>query len=155
MIELRQPTDNDAEFLVECGEDEHLRALVERLGTDIWNPWVAFMIYLNDRPIGFCTLTSIDEDERSAEFGIWIKDEKFRGRGYGFLATRQFLKACADALGLKSVYIRTEETNTQAVRSAKHFGFVDGEIKNGIVTMTLDVNEMRRRWWNGGISITC
>jgi RimJ/RimL family protein N-acetyltransferase len=124
-------------------KDRGLRELISELGVDPWSPWTAFAIDRSGETIGILTLTSIDQDDKSAEFGIWIGDEKLRGRGYGFLAARQFLKAACEALGLKRVYARTRADNMHAIKAATHFGFTLVRRDKGFVTLEITDSKLK------------
>jgi len=74
--------------------------------------------------IGSVYLRDIYYDHRKAEFGIFIGEEKARGKGFGTEATRLALEHAFDVLNLNKVFLRVFPDNDIAIRSYESVGFV-------------------------------
>jgi RimJ/RimL family protein N-acetyltransferase len=73
--------------------------------------------------IGTVGLEDISKQHSSAEFGIAIYQESYRGRGYGTDATRVMLWVAFNVLGLNSVQLTTNAENKRAQRAYEKAGF--------------------------------
>jgi RimJ/RimL family protein N-acetyltransferase len=73
--------------------------------------------------IGTVSLEDISKQHSSAEFGIAIYQEAYRGRGYGTDATRVMLWVAFNVLGLNSVQLTTNAENKRAQRAYVKAGF--------------------------------
>lgn len=86
---------------------------------------VQFIVCLkdNDMPIGSTYLRDINEDDKSAEYGVFIGEEGYRGQGIGKEILALTMKYSWDELGLKKLYARAIATNQASVQSFLHSGF--------------------------------
>jgi diamine N-acetyltransferase len=74
-------------------------------------------------PIGNTALQDIDGRTRTAEFGIFIADQEFRGEGRGTEATRLMLRFAFETLSLENVMLRVYEYNEPAISVYERVGF--------------------------------
>ncbi len=86
---------------------------------------VLFVIY--DRatmhPIGGCGLHDCDQFHRTAEFGIFIGNTEYWGKGYGTETTHLVLEYGFTALGLHNIMLRVFSFNERAIRTYLRIGF--------------------------------
>ena len=79
------------------------------------------------RPIGVVHFHGIDNTEKSAEYGIYIGEEDALGKGYASEAAVLAMEYAKESLSLKKVILRAFASNTPAIRSYSHAGFVKTE----------------------------
>jgi len=106
-----------------------------------------FAIETNDGAhIGSVMFYNGDHGRGTAEFGISIGDERFRGGGLGREATVLFLRHAWQAYPFRSFYLHTLDWNERARRCFIAAGFNDvATVERGgdhFVRM-----EARREWW--------
>lgn len=77
----------------------------------------------SDQLIGNCGITSWDKVHGTAEVGIFIGNQDFRGRGYGSEALYLLLTFAFSYLNIKSVLLRVFSFNERAVRCYERIGF--------------------------------
>lgn len=75
-------------------------------------------------PIGSVFIRDIDNINNSAEFGILIGNDEYRGKGYGSEATKLFLKFCFERLNFHRIFLRVFANNTMAINMYSSSGFV-------------------------------
>ena len=75
-------------------------------------------------PIGNCGFFGIDWRVRSAEFGIFIGNKQYWGRGYGQDAIRLLLTHGFGTLNLNRIFLKVYEHNKRAIRAYEKIGFV-------------------------------
>ena len=88
---------------------------------------VQFMICENDRdfrPVGSVYFRDIDNEEKSAEYGIFIGEDDAMGRGYGNETASLAISYARETMGLKKLILRVFKFNVPAIRSYEHGGFV-------------------------------
>ncbi len=73
--------------------------------------------------IGNCGLQRIDLKNRCAQFGIFIGDKSYWGRGFGTDATRTLLHFGFEQLGLHRVELEVYAFNPRATRAYEKAGF--------------------------------
>ncbi len=78
---------------------------------------------LTDRLIGSAGLDRIDSLNRSAEFGIFIGDKEYWGRGYGCEAACLVLDYGFRRLNLHTVMLHVYSFNPRAIKCYKKIGF--------------------------------
>lgn len=86
---------------------------------------ISFTIYETGawQPIGTAELSPVDPYDRAAEFGIFIGEPEYRGKGYGTEATRLTLDYAFSIAGLHSVMLWVMEYNAAAIRAYEKAGF--------------------------------
>ncbi len=82
--------------------------------------------------VGSASLTDVDDVNRSAELGIWIKEE-YWGKGYGTEAEKLLLKYGFEELNLHSIRGRAYESNKRSKRVMEKVGMKEvGKLRDGI-----------------------
>ena len=76
-----------------------------------------------DELIGNCSLFDIDHLNRKAEFGIFIGNKTYWGKGYGTEATKLILDYGFNILNLNSIMLRVYSYNKRGIRSYEKSGF--------------------------------
>lgn len=87
------------------------------------------------RPIGSVYLRDIDPRHESAEYGIFIGDAEYHGKGYGTETARLFTRFGLDVLGLHRISLRVLADNPGARRSYEKAGFVTEGIARQMVKL--------------------
>ena len=115
-----------------------------------------YIIYMkNDmRPIGSVYLRDIDNKNKKAEYGIFIGEVDYRGRGIGTEAARLIVRYAFNNLKLHKIMLRVIATNLTAINSYKRAGFVkeaylkdeviiDSEYKDIVYMAIINLKEIR------------
>lgn len=89
----------------------------------------AILALPNRNLIGNCGLHKLDLKNRSAEFGIFVGDKNYWGKGYGTDATRTLLKYGFEQLGLNRIELEVYDFNPRAIRAYEKAGFRRDGIK--------------------------
>lgn len=86
---------------------------------------VQFIIQDNatKKKIGSVYLRDIDYNFRSAEYGIFIGEDEFRGKGFGSEAAKLIVDYAFKNLKLHRVFLRVFKNNEVAISSYKRVGF--------------------------------
>jgi RimJ/RimL family protein N-acetyltransferase len=85
---------------------------------------IIFGIYdKEDNFIGYTSLSDFDGKEE-CEFGIFILDKNYWGKGIGVEVTKLMLKYAFDELEIKKVFLSTSELHAKAIRLYEKCGFV-------------------------------
>lgn len=146
-ISLRPMSREDTEYIVEWRNSrsvQHNFRYREVFTSETHEKWIDDYIetgravqYIietrtNREPIGSVFFRDIDNNSEEAEFGIFIGETGFRGKGYGGEAVRLFTDFGFNKLGLKRIKLRVFEDNAAAVKSYRKAGFVcvDDEVEN-------------------------
>ncbi len=89
--------------------------------------WIGFAVYAlpSLEPIGITNIRDFTNANRTAEFGIAIGDQAYRGRGLGTEATRLVLDFAFTVLGVHNVWLDTASYNTVAIRAYQKVGFIE------------------------------
>ena len=74
--------------------------------------------------IGTIFLKNIDKGNNKAEYGIFIGEQNFCGKGYAKLASELILKIAFEELLLNRVYLSVMFDNMAAIKTYKKVGFV-------------------------------
>jgi RimJ/RimL family protein N-acetyltransferase len=77
----------------------------------------------NNELIGITVLKEINFINRSSEFGIYIGEEKYNGKGLAKEATLLTLRFAFYKLGLNRVFLKVIEDNITAIELYKSVGF--------------------------------
>jgi len=108
------------EIIARHQEKELLEKLIR---TDSGNYMMAIVENDTNKLLGNCGLLHVDFINRSAEFGIFIGDKKYRGKGIGEEATRLILDFGFNALNLHHIWLRVFSFNKNAIGLYKKVGF--------------------------------
>ena len=86
-----------------------------------------FIIYeiKNKIPIGSVYLRDIDTNNLKAEYGIFIGEEAYLGKGIGTEVAKLMLQYAFDKLGLHKVILRVFAENNRAINSYRNAGFIE------------------------------
>ena len=83
---------------------------------------IAFLIKNDEKYIGVTYFSSINYEEKSAEWGIYIANTDDRGKGGGKFALQKSLDY-AKELKLKKIYLRVLKNNEKVIKLYEKFGF--------------------------------
>ncbi len=75
------------------------------------------------QPIGTTSLFGLDHRNRTAEFGIFIGDPEYQGKGYGTETTRLMLDYAFAVVGLHNILLKVLEPNSSGKRAYEKAGF--------------------------------
>ncbi len=138
-IGLRPIKMNDTDRILRWRNSERVRdnfIYQEDLTREIHNLWIETQVYTGNvyqfiiehlpsqTPIGTTYIRDIDRFHGKAEFGIYIGEEEYLGKGYASIATDLTTKFAFEELGLNKVFLRVLSDNERAVSSYKRSGFV-------------------------------
>ncbi len=139
-VSLRLMTGADTDNIVSWRNNERVRqnfVYREKFTPEIHERWikekvetgevVQFIICENGsdlRPVGSVYFRDIDRDKRTAEYGIFIGEDDAVGKGYGNETADLALDYAKEGMGLKEVILRAFKSNTAAIKSYEHAGFV-------------------------------
>jgi len=108
------------EIIARHREKELLEKLIR---TEAGNYMMAIVEKSTDKLLGNCGLLNVDHINRNAEFGIFIGNEKKRGKGIGEEATRLILDFGFNAINLNHIWLRVFTFNKNAIGLYKKIGF--------------------------------
>ncbi len=84
-----------------------------------------FIIYSQElgKDVGSVFLRDIDQDNRKAEYGIFLGEDDARGHGIGTAAAKLIVKYGFDELRLHKIFLRVFADNIRAIKSYEKAGF--------------------------------
>jgi UDP-4-amino-4,6-dideoxy-N-acetyl-beta-L-altrosamine N-acetyltransferase len=108
----------------EITKEEHLNWLKTKVAT---GKVVQFVIVdpKNDKPFGSVYLQDINWTHNKAEFGIFIGETEYMGKGEGSIITKRMLQYAFEEMKLHRVYLRVFEENVRARKAYEKAGFVE------------------------------
>lgn len=74
--------------------------------------------------VGTVFIKNLDKENRKGEFGIFIGEDKFRGKGIGKLSTEKMLEFAFEELKLNKVWLTVFANNIKAIDCYEKAGFV-------------------------------
>ena len=77
----------------------------------------------NDKIIGTCSFSNINETNRVAEIGIIIGEKEYRGKGYGTEAVNLLLQFGFMNRNYNSIYLHVHSFNARAIACYEKAGF--------------------------------
>jgi diamine N-acetyltransferase len=83
-----------------------------------------FIIYHNDRPVGFISYSAFHLVDNKAELDIWMKSDENCGKGIGSSALRVLCEYLKRTLGMNEFVIIPSIKNPRAIRAYEKAGFV-------------------------------
>ena len=163
-IDLRKITINDSEIIVKWRNspsvkenlysqddltiEQHINYFHKYIDAGLIHQ---FIIIVDDIPCGTSFLKNIDLASKRAEFGIFIGESSYRGKGVGKAVTKKTIEYGFKELDLKSIYLTVLKNNITALRSYETVGFKvtktihDGYSRNGVffdvVEMEINTND--------------
>lgn len=114
-------------------KEEHLNYFRNKCETE--NILQFIMINKSDNtPFGCVYLKDVKDENQKAEYGIFIGDEKYVGKGLGSEACKTVTEFGFEELKLHKVYLRVIESNERAIGSYKNAGYeVEGTFKDDVI----------------------
>ena len=115
---------------------------------------VQFIVWdkASDTKIGSIYLRDIDREQGHAEYGVFLGETQYIGRGIGKECYRLLLNYAFTELGLNTVFIRALADNIRSIKCAEHVGFtatgeretieVDGQ-QHDIVFMEIKAGQVK------------
>ncbi len=100
---------------------------------------VDFTITYNDEPVGLIGLINIDRKNKKAEYYICLGEEKYKGKGIAYAASKLLIDYAYNKLHLNKIYLYTEKNNNQAQRLFEKIGFK----KEGLLVNDLIYNDKK------------
>jgi len=93
-----------------------------------------YTIVYKNNPVGLIGLLNIDKKNKKAEYYICLGEEKYKGKGIAFFATKLLLDIAFKKLGLNKVYLFTEKDNIRAQKFFEKVGFKkEGLLKHDLI----------------------
>ncbi len=102
-------------------EDEHMKWL-EGLKAET-NDKKVWIIYCGLRPIGVVDLVDMDFSNKTTNWGFYIGEVSYRGRGIGSITLFRLMEYVFDTIGFHRMYTSVLENNMGALQLYKRFGF--------------------------------
>lgn len=109
----------------------HTKWLYDRVFTGNVIQYIIEIAKLN-MPIGSVYLRDIDLQNESGEFGIFIGEKEYIGKGYGTNATKTFIHFCF-SLGFHRIFLRLLDNNLIAEKCYANVGFCKEGIARDMV----------------------
>lgn len=87
---------------------------------------IQFIIWerISNKKIGSVYLRDIDYQNKKAEFGIFIGEKDYLGKGYGKIATRLIISYAFEKLNLNKIFLRLLTHNKRAFKCYSDCGFI-------------------------------
>ena len=83
----------------------------------------SIVLLKSDEIIGNCTFNAVNQLDRNGEIGIFIGEEKHRGKGYGSEALRLLLDYGFNYMNLHNITLNVFAYNEQGINCYKNVGF--------------------------------
>ncbi|MBQ1817950.1 MAG: GNAT family N-acetyltransferase [Clostridia bacterium] len=115
---------DEAVFRKLCGlpyDEQAVDTVFERHSGD--SDRLSFAVMLGERVIGEVVLKHIDNDHKSCELGIHLKDDSVKGLGYGTEAERLAIEYAFGVLGMNTVLADTIIKNARSRHILEKIGF--------------------------------
>ena len=94
-----------------------------------------FIISCDGKDVGSIYLRDVDLQNKKAEYGVFIGEKNYLGKGVGQAATKLVLEFAFKKLKLHKVFLRVLSDNIGAIKSYEKSGFVqEGFFKDEICT---------------------
>ena len=137
LIFLRPITSEDTNFIVKWRNTDFVREnfiFREKFTKEMHENWIKTQINTGkviqyiicdnlETPIGSIYFRDIDVEKREAEFGIFIGEKNFIGKGLGQEATKLFINFEFKELGFDRIILRVIDTNNKAEHIYEKVGF--------------------------------
>jgi UDP-4-amino-4,6-dideoxy-N-acetyl-beta-L-altrosamine N-acetyltransferase len=106
---------------------------------------IFWVIYIDKIPMGAIYLQNIDFANKASEWGYYIGEDNYVGRGYGKKILHQFLDMFFNEIGLQTLVTMVAIDNDIAIKIYKNFGFETAETKNGYIRMEYTKEQFKER----------
>lgn len=105
-------------------EDQHLNWLKNHV---FCGRCEQFVIYDRETglPVGSVFIKNIDREASKGEYGIFIGEETFRGKGIGSEVAQMMLRYGFETIGLNRIYLSVFADNPTAIASYRRAGFCE------------------------------
>lgn len=137
LIFLRPITKEDTNYIVKWRNTEFVRdnfIFREKFTAEMHENWmknqietgkvIQYIICDNSGfPIGSIYFRDIDGEKKEAEFGIFIGEKEFIGKGCGQEATKLFIDFGFNEIGLNKILLRVIKSNAKAEHVYEKVGF--------------------------------
>ncbi len=120
----------------ELTEKSHTKWLVEQVGTGKVSQFI-IVDKIYQEAIGTVYLRDISMQHSKAEFGIFIGESQFLGKGYGYQATSLILSYGFKTLKLNKIFLRVLGNNLSAIHAYEKAGFVE----EGVFKQDVRIND--------------
>lgn len=138
-VYLRLMTREDTENIIKWRNSDEVRKqfIYQKTFTkESHEKWIETMIetgrvvqmmiveFETDKPIGSVYVRDIDMEHKKAEYGIFIGELDYLGKGYGTEAAELMIDYAFEYLGLHKLMLRVYAENERAIKSYEKAGFV-------------------------------
>jgi UDP-4-amino-4,6-dideoxy-N-acetyl-beta-L-altrosamine N-acetyltransferase len=106
---------------------------------------VAWIVYIDDVPVGAINLHKINVLNKSSEWGWNIGEDNYVGKGYGKKILHRFLDMFFNEMGFKTLITEVTVDNNIAISIYENFGFETAETKNGYIRMKYTKEQFKER----------
>ena len=103
----------------ELTEAQHLKYYETRILTGLCEQ---FIVLADGNPVGTTFLKNVNRERKTAEFGIFLGEQ--RGRGIGTKATELTIRHAFETMKLDQVVLSVFSDNTAAIRAYERVGFL-------------------------------
>ncbi len=83
----------------------------------------AWIIKVDDKPVGLVTLSDIDYKNKITDWGFYIADESMRGKGIGRLVLQKLMNIVFEEMEFNKIKTMVLENNSVALSLYEKFGF--------------------------------
>jgi len=101
-------------------KEEHLNWIGDLKNRNDWKFWVVFV---NEIPIGSVYLQKIDYKKLTSEWGFYIGEDDYLGKGLGKCILFKFLKIFFDEMNFQILFTKVVSNNIAALNIYKKFRF--------------------------------
>ena len=112
--------DNVRKFMLKqhiISKKEHLAQLSGLVKDTFW------VVFINDNPIGIVNLQNINREKLISEWGFYIGEEDYRGKGFGREILYKLLDRFFGRMGFETLLTTVLSSNATAIRIYEGFGF--------------------------------
>jgi len=125
--EIRKYMYND-HYIIKKEHQVWFKSLRERNDAKVW------VIYLDAIPVGVADLININYKNKITDWGFYIGDKNFRGRGLGKLILYNLMNYVFEEMNLHRMYTMVLENNAVAINLYKKMGFKEeGTLRKHLV----------------------
>jgi UDP-4-amino-4,6-dideoxy-N-acetyl-beta-L-altrosamine N-acetyltransferase len=147
LISMRKITESDISLILKWRNSEFIKnnfVIREPFTEENQKKWmenaiakgkaVQYIILIDNLPIGSVYIRDIDYTHKKGEFGIFIGEKDFVGKGFGLSTTKKMLKIAFDEIKLHRVYLRVFTDNISAIKTYEKAGFArEGILKDTVL----------------------